>query len=273
MFSCGWSGKHMDNETLGKIGEFIRKNNVNDVSIYGGEPFLDMEHFEKCFDELYDKHYNFLISSNGSFLVNPEKLRAVWRICRKMAYNQSDLGAKIRISMTDFHDRCRTEEMKNAIKKLEWVLKEPWSWHEEYDENENLQNPLVQDYAFNDGNIIYIDRHVGYDSMNPSGRALKTGNYNDKCCHCIMTASANTYESNDDMLQDVVDVAIDYKGNVGMCCSCNSGKIGNIRDFETLNDIGNAIMDFRNKFRRKYEIGSSSTMFDTCQKCLKFKKK
>lgn len=288
MFSCTARGKHMSDEIIKEIGRFIRRNreDVYEVNIYGGEPFINIDHFKKCFDEFYDNDMSFHISSNGSFLTDRKKRLYVWELCNKFKANTDDMGGKIRISNTKFHDACRTDKMKMKFKKLEWVIKEPCSWENEYaedydyeDENDFQdnpdypENPLVgssQEFA-----PIYIDEYTDEDGVNPSGRALKTDTFTryDKRCHCIATSSLTFYESFDEAFEDCCTVNINHKGMVGMCCTCDSGTVGHISEFHDFDDIKKAIFKFRSQIREKYNWGSDTKMIDACQLCKKFKMK
>jgi organic radical activating enzyme len=276
MFSCNAWGKHMSDDNIKIIGNFIRRNNPYEINIYGGEPFVDTEHFDKCFDEFYSKDVNFHISSNGSFLADEKKIQYVWDTCRKMQNNTSSLGGAIRISNTIFHDECRTDKMKKRLGSLKWVLEEFYSWHEIFGnpDDEYETNPITRDGGYDKSPVIYMDniKPSGYEGVNPSGRGVDIS-YSNRKCSCVLFADNKYYSSEHEMFVDCASININYKGEVGMCCYCDCGTIGHISEFENFEQIEEEIMKFRKQFREKYDFGNNILMDKACPKCKKFKHK
>jgi hypothetical protein len=271
----------MSDEVLDRVGVFVRKNRdeIYEVNIYGGEPFLDVEHFVKCADELYDHDQNFFVSTNGSFLASPARFEAVMNWCSKhYKYNKNDLSA-IRISNTIFHNKCRSDRQKSALHQFEWVLKEPNAYWCEYtdfisDEEPNYYGggiPILwcePDWHESES-MFYIDKETGYDALNPSGRALTTGAYVERgrICSCIITSS---YDDFDELWDDVGNIQFYPNGDIGICCKCKSGVIGNVLDFSDVEEVKTLIEKFRQKMRLKDKVHKNH-MEETCDNCRRCK--
>jgi len=282
MFSCTNHGRHMSQEVLSKVGYFIRSESdkIHEVNIYGGEPFIDMEHFNNCMDELYTHDLNFHISSNGSFLSSPKRFEAVVDWCtRKFTYNQGEASA-IRISNTTFHKKNRSDLLERKIQSFEWAIKDPYSFADFFDMGDrdeesyyDIPNPLIwSDPSWHTHPAtFYLDRPSSYEGINPSGRALTTNSYSSGRDHelsCVLTA--NSYEDFDELWNDMGEIEFYPNGDIGICCYCKSGTVGNIRDFNSVESVKNAVKRFRQHMRIKGKVNKNN-MRDTCDNCRKCK--
>jgi MoaA/NifB/PqqE/SkfB family radical SAM enzyme len=266
MFSCDIKGKHMSDEVIDKVSEFIENNNIDDINIYGGEPFYDITHFLKCMDKFYGYNRNFFISTNGSFLGNSKRLKAVEKWCRDtFRHNKAELS-NIRISDTIFHKENWSANLKAKMKEFGHACNTPEcyeDWFErEYDEY------YVPPFEWSEprdhfGNFIfYIDNSRDNQTVNPSGRAIapKTYCYADKKkLHCFLTSTGD----------EGYEPQIYPNGNIGICCYCKSGTIGNIMDYTDYKEIMRDIDRFRDKFRKRGHL--EMDQLDRCDTCRKMK--
>jgi hypothetical protein len=132
-------------EVLMAAKAFIESNDVYDINIYGGEPFLNIELFDKVFQAVYDADRGFFVSSNGSFMIHKKKREYVYNLLRIMSYSYRE-GTSIRISNTAFHQQCRTNLQQRWFKILERYIKYPDEFWE--DENDyDTYNPFYDDHG------------------------------------------------------------------------------------------------------------------------------
>jgi hypothetical protein len=163
--------------------------------------------------------------------------------------------------------------MSRKMLYLNNILKHP----EEYccEEDDYIGNPFARvNYDPDRPSYMYIEDDDWSKKFlpNPVGRALKTGACENKECHCLLSWNDKSFKNNNDWLHDFV-LAIDEKGDLGICCYANSGKIGNIRDYNTIEKIADRVLLFREQFRKEYKIDEAENMMmeECCQKCLRFK--
>lgn len=226
---------------------------------------------------LYSDDRRFGVMTNGSFLVSPTKFEYFKDILVRTRRNQYDDigGVSIFISNDIYHQSYQTPNHKLAIKNLEYVLKYPEQYGEEYgyDDYEEYDNVFLDPQSSSDQ---YPRVNVGspkedYRHMNPSGRALENDCYNhNHQCSCFMT---NTYEDTEDLeilLRDT-PVVVNWDEQISFCCSCDGCKIGHISDFSSIKDIHHTMLRYRKQFRKQYEVDSNSKMIDLCSKCKEFR--
>lgn len=93
-----------DDKVINRFYEVVRYNKPETVCILGGEPLLFIDKVEEIISSLKGVCQDFLIYSNGSFLLDETKRKRV-----------SDLGVQVRISKTDFHKDFWTDEIEQLI--------------------------------------------------------------------------------------------------------------------------------------------------------------
>ena len=93
-----------DDKVISRFYEIVRYNKPETVCILGGEPLLFVDKVEEIVSNLSRVCNDFLIYSNGSFLLDETKRKRV-----------SDLGVQVRISKTDFHKDFWTDEIEQLI--------------------------------------------------------------------------------------------------------------------------------------------------------------
>lgn len=93
-----------DDKVINRFYEIVRYNKPETVCILGGEPLLFIDKVEEIILNLKGVCQDFLIYSNGSFLLDETKRKRV-----------SDLGVQVRISKTDFHKDFWTDEIEQLI--------------------------------------------------------------------------------------------------------------------------------------------------------------
>lgn len=93
-----------DDKVVNRFYEVVRYNKPETVCILGGEPLLFIDKVEEIISNLNGVCQDFLIYSNGSFLLDVTKRKRV-----------SDLGVQVRISKTDFHKDFWTDEIEQLI--------------------------------------------------------------------------------------------------------------------------------------------------------------
>lgn len=93
-----------DDKVVNRFYEVVRYNKPETVCILGGEPLLFIDKVEEIISNFKGVCQDFLIYSNGSFLLDETKRKRV-----------SDLGVQVRISKTDFHKDFWTDEIEQLI--------------------------------------------------------------------------------------------------------------------------------------------------------------
>lgn len=93
-----------DDKVINRFYEIVRYNKPETVCILGGEPLLFIDKVEEIISNLNGVCQDFLIYSNGTFLLDETKRKRV-----------SDLGVQVRISKTDFHKDFWTDEIEQLI--------------------------------------------------------------------------------------------------------------------------------------------------------------
>lgn len=261
MFSCTGKGQDMSRAVAEKTGEFIRRHDICDVNIYGGEPFLNIELFDMVWREVYDKDRQMFISTNGTFLCFEKKREYFYKILNQLKHNRECSG--VRISNTMYHKWCRTERQTMWLNRLQGYINDPWSWWEEqeYDEYTYAENPF-EDL---DEGTLYIDSWKER-LMNPSGRALKNGLDNGRKCYCPLTAEdVDSY--NDD---NGLHINVKPNGDISLCCTCDGGTVGNILEPGMCPElIVQRTKQLNAFFRSTQDVDSETTMRDLCHYCKK----
>lgn len=113
--SCNFQCKHcmvdatldsnlVSDEVLERFYEIVRYNKPDTVCILGGEPLLFLDKIEEIITKLKGVCYNFLVYSNGSFLLDKNKRERV-----------KELGMQVRISKDRFHKDFWTPELERLI--------------------------------------------------------------------------------------------------------------------------------------------------------------
>lgn len=113
--TCNFQCKHcMMNSTLDRhlIGDnvlekfysIVEANNPDTVCIVGGEPLLFLDKVKEVKKNLKGVCNNFLVYSNGTFLLNSDTRDEV-----------KDLGIEVRISKTRFHKNFWTDDLESLI--------------------------------------------------------------------------------------------------------------------------------------------------------------
>lgn len=270
MYSSDSNGEHMSDETIEIISNLLKDSKRYTISFYGGEPFLDIEHFDKCWRAFYDKKESYFISSNGSFVLDPERFRYVRDLINQFGKTTFSEQFTIRISNTIYHQENWDPKYKYRI--LYSVVRDSYSYYDYYKElNGEYDEPYHSNPFLGDKSDTYIyfdspiDKPLGEVCVNPSGRALEFGIYNpDRMCNCVLS-------SDDFNLEEGICFNFDEFGNIELCGCCQSGTIGNVRKYPSLKAIAIGIKKFRDKFRSKYpEVNNQSKMIDVCQKCRDF---
>lgn len=93
-----------DDKVINRFYEVVRYNKPETVCILGGEPLLFIDKVEEIISSLKGVCQDFLIYSNGSFLLDETNRKRV-----------SDLGVQVCISKTDFHKDFWTDEIEQLI--------------------------------------------------------------------------------------------------------------------------------------------------------------
>lgn len=94
----------VDESVINRFYEIVRYNKPDTVCILGGEPLLFLDKVEEIISNLRDVCSDFLIYSNGTFLLDEYKRERV-----------KALGVQVRISKTDYHKDFWTEEIESLI--------------------------------------------------------------------------------------------------------------------------------------------------------------
>lgn len=261
MFSCTGKGQDMSYAVAKKTGAFIRFNDIYDVNIYGGEPFLNIELFDMVWKEVYDETQHMFISTNGTFLCFKKKREYFYKILNQLKNNRECSG--IRISDTIYHQQCRTERQEQWLKRLRWYMNDPWTWWDDqgFDEYTCVENPF-EDLG---EETLYIDT-LKQTLMNPSGRALKNGLDNGRECYCPLT----TEDVDDYFNSDELHINVRPNGDITLCCTCDGGTVGNILE----PDMSPALILERTKqlntyFKVTRGVHSQTKMRDLCAHCRK----
>lgn len=266
MFSCTNKGMNMRPEVIQAVRSFINNYDIRDISIYGGEPFLDVELFDTIFREVYDSDVLFFVSTNGTFMGNKKRRDYVFRLIRRLQFNEYvGEGTNIRISNTVFHRDCRSKRQYEDFLKLKYLVSDPYSYYDEYPEDEYLENPFSEDRQ-----VMYIDEPC--DIANPSGRAFKKGVYqNGRCCYCeYVQDEPLEYETSDDL--NNTNFNIKPNGDINVCCRCDSATVGNIlEDGHNITGVVERMEKLRKYFKKKLSPGEDAEMIDFCPQCKDYK--
>jgi hypothetical protein len=121
--------------------------------------------------------------------------------------------------------------------------------------------------------MIYIDSESGSESVNPSGRAIKSDAYSGGMSReigCIVNAHSRYYDSYFEMFEDAGSIQINVKGDIEICCYCKSGTVGSIFDYSSVEQIASEVKKFRQKMHNK-DVANKTNMFETCEACRKMK--
>lgn len=285
MFSCTMNGKNMNDEVLEKCQEFKEYFNINEISIFGGEPFLNIDFFIHAMKYLYnDSNDNLFISTNGSFIKNQEQTEKLIKwINNQPGFLKNFSGYNyIRISNTIYHLNNRSkirlsdDMIKNLTNNSEYITEDECIC--EFDENNDDQECECGSYEyyslnFNDRNkIFYLEELNKKNNYNPSGRAIKNHIYDNRELLCLL--SDNTFNDIDEFLNDILQLNIYVNGDIKICCYCDSGIIGNVltTNFEEIKDN---ILKFREQARKIIETIDNIDQRKKCDICrnLKIKNK
>lgn len=273
MFSCNSNGKWMSPETAQFTTRLLKDSRIDELSIYGGEPFLNIEKFnyyQLMFFPLVDRIF---ISSNGTFLLNNKKTEYVFDIINNRKYSDYERSIQVRISASDFHKDFWSNKMKFEIQQFKYYLQEPycfWEYAEEKGLKEYYDNPI--EAVNGEESPIYIDDFLkGRDWPNPSGRALKNGFYKMNKTPVACMASSSYHDSDRYDFESDFTFAIDANGDIGLCCYSACGNIGNVRDYYSLDGVMENAIKFNEQFREAYDIDNETRMVDKCALCRKFK--
>lgn len=99
----------VDDFTLQRFYEIVKYNKPDTVCILGGEPLLFIDTVEKIVNSLKDICDNFLVYSNGTFLLDADKRERV-----------KTLGVQVRVSKTDYHKDFWTPELEKLIDECDY---------------------------------------------------------------------------------------------------------------------------------------------------------
>ena len=274
MFTCRRKGVHMDYDTIQYLQRFIAENNIYNINIYGGEPFLDMDHFRNCAYAFYEPEMSFFIATNGSFLADNKRFNEVVDWCyKRFRWNSGEVSG-IRISNDLFHDKCRTQKQSMALKSFRSRQKyfdEEIGWYP----YENLEaNPFAwaEPRHHTSQFIFQIEDDCGhcstYACVNPSGRALRTGVYTGyhRDISCFMAHDWSTVKSYD-AFEDYNPVQVYPDGSIGFCSYCKTGTLGNIKDYSTMKQIKIDMEGLSKGFQRRgYTDQQQRDICDACRK-------
>ena len=297
MFSCCEEGKDMPVEIMERAREVMftdeeLMDGMYGASVYGGEPFLNMELFGKAFELFYTDDVPFFISSNGSFMADPVRREAVFDIMRRMKGAWEASLTSIRISNTEHHDWCRSEEQDAALKQLQRLISDPESWYEYWRDNHDksltegleegseeyydalYENAPENPFQRDDGDVfIYIDKRQRREEFNPSGRAVHGADTHDKPCYCVITK--NTFDPFKDEEDERLSLNVKPDGQVSICCKCDSATVGNVMEPNFTPRLAvRRIKRLRHKLRAEYqkemgsEISNDTRMCDLCEYCI-----
>jgi MoaA/NifB/PqqE/SkfB family radical SAM enzyme len=246
----------MTSEVLIAVRQWIKRHDIYSINIYGGEPFLSIELFNRVYQSIYDAHYDFFISTNGSFMAHKAKREYVYNLLRIMSYNSNDCTG-IRISNSKFHAECRTPRIQRGFEQLQSYIKCPEYFWDDYP---GEYNPF---YNENRRSQIYIEDENSYQSgMNPSGRALKNADITDHHCYCLMTTS----------YVEEGQINIRPNGDIQICCTCDGCIVGNILEPDLSEKILTArITRLREHFAKRYQADRNTRMVDLCEICHRYR--
>lgn len=113
--SCNFQCKHClvnstlklekaDDKVIERFYEIVKYNKPEKICLVGGEPLLFIDTVEKIVNDLKPICNNFLIFSNGTFLLDENKRERV-----------KNLGVEVRISKTDFHKVSWDDKIQKLI--------------------------------------------------------------------------------------------------------------------------------------------------------------
>jgi len=269
MFTCNATGGEMSDEVIQASGYFIRYYNATNINIYGGEPFKNIELFDKVFTEVYESQRGFFVSSNGSFMTDRKKREYVFNILRKIRHNEIPECTGIRISNDVFHRECQSKELYNALGDLKYMIDDPYEFYSVYNipEDSIIESPFYHEHKF-----IYIERDSHGDHwVNPSGRALKNGLY-DKNNHALCSMTYDFKYGSEEEIKDYADndlsVQIKVNGDIQVCSFCDGCSVGNILEPGISPQlIVKRIMELQSIFKESYDIHEDVTKRYLCPRC------
>jgi MoaA/NifB/PqqE/SkfB family radical SAM enzyme len=239
LFSCTSKGKHITDETLYNLPNYIEKS--GGVNIVGGEPFLNPNAFDiiKNLGDI-DCYNYFRVVSNGSFIYNKRKTEKVVDTFNYLL-NQNHETVELTISNDIYHEVF---------------------WKNQYHLN-FIKDAF--DYISCDNFYLNIEKRKS-ENVISLGRAKKINN-NIYCSMDNKSASCTniTYERDnkseegiDDELPLFDDITIFPNGDIFPCCQAVKA-IGNINI--------DSISTIENKLKYFYENMKSDLLYGNCKNC------
>jgi hypothetical protein len=245
----------MSNDTMFKISSLVsdiiyRDIPINDLSLFGGEVFLDLEPLKTLIRHVYDRDLGrnkntettLFISTNGSFVLFKDRMRYVMELLRLYGDNFA-----MRISNTIWHARQRSVQMQKSLERFAYVLDDPYDEEEARklgieDEIHLLGSEDKHRIYFDHGQIAFSNHSFnGYVSASvalatplshavPIGRAKKTGAY-DMPKYEEVQCFIPYYKDRDSVDLNLV---IHWDGSIGLCCYGGGPTIANIHEIDSL---------------------------------------
>lgn len=262
MYSCTGKGLEMTDEVIEAVNRLISRVSFGSVVVFGGEPFLNVEHFDKVFRAVYLDDIAFFVSTNGTFLTDDRRRNYVFDLIQKLRSN-TGYSTALRISNTIYHSNWRSDKQDAALKQLQRVLSNPGDFYEEYDVDFEEENPFATGNASGEP-LVYVDEQYPRAEFNPSGRALENGLWGCRKCDCALTYS--TFAS----ILDELMLVVKPSGDVMICCFCRSCIIGSVLESNFCKSVAvSHVMAIKEYLGYLLDLCSGSEMHQICPTCSK----
>ena len=170
----------VSDKVLSRFYQIVRYNKPDTVCILGGEPLLFLDKIEEIVHTLKNYYNNFLVYSNGTFLLDKSKRDRV-----------RALGVQVRISKDKFHKDFWTPELEVLIDDCDyWKVEIP-------DDNAKIfpRGRALANNVYTNQNCIcslVTQRYEGYWHSNRF-LVMQDGSVN-IWCPCMSLELANTFE-------------------------------------------------------------------------------
>ena len=273
MFTCSYKGVDMSDEIVARIDDLIDGEDLFEINYFGGEPFLNIHHFDRIYRTLYRPGIHTFVSSNGTFINSKAHFNYVAGLCAEFGdSNYSEERISIRISNTFHHQLQHSNRMMRKLHLFKNCMGDPEAFYDWFRDDFDVEMRYPVFHSPDYEPLVFIDKQGhAHDRMNPSGRALRNELYDkNHILYCFLRSDGTSYS---DFKECAVDHAVPQfmaDGRVGLCCYCDSGSLGHVLDFESMDEIYEAAHEFREQFRKKFPI-EHMKQSSICSACRKFK--